>query len=377
MRREIALLAAAGGALALVAGAGAIASRRQQDAELSPLPTVENGGPRGLAAARGWLAATGRGHRVVRPGDPGPAPEEVVLLVAPPAPLGEAAAAELAGHAERGGRVVWAMGAIPQPALEARVGVTRGAPPASGPAHASSPLAPHPLFDGLRLLTRGGALRQAAPERPRGLPVAGDAVRTTAMSVPVGAGEVIVLGGPDVLENAGLDAGDHLALLSRLSTLGPLAFDERFLAAEPAPRSGPRRALAAALGQALLATAVLLLALGRRLGGVRAAAEPPESRTRLDYLASLADLYRRAGAERELAEEAWRHLRRTLDLRAGIPARLPDGEALARLGGTRPATAAALARAAAGRDAGSLLAVARASAEVERLLAREGSIQGL
>lgn len=370
MRAGVGPIAAGLAALALVAAAGAIANQRQREAASSPIPTVENGGPRGFAAARAWLVATGRPHRVIRPGGAGPSPGEVALLLAPRAPLGEDAAAGLVLHAERGGTVVWAMGATAQPALEARLGVARAAPPGVRALHRSAPLAPHPLLAGLELLTRGGALRQARPDALSGLPIAGDTERTVAMSVPRGAGEAIVLAGPDALENAGLGEGDHLALLSRLASLGPLAFDERFLAA-PEPVAGPSRlALALLLGQALVAAGVLLLALGRRLGAVRVDVAAAEVRTSGDYLASLADLYRRAGAERELTEEAWRLLRRTLESRAGIPASAPVDEAASRLEARRPGAGPALRRAAEGRAAGSLLATTRASSELDRLLGR-------
>jgi hypothetical protein len=196
------------------------------------------------------------------------------------------------------------------------------------------------------------------------------------VAVSIGAGEAIVLAAPDVLENARLGDGDHLALLSRLASLGPIAFDERHLPA-PATPSAPRRPLVPLLGQAVLAAAVLLLALGQRLGAVRVLVDGDGGPTTGDYLASLADLYRRAGAERELGEEAWRLLRRTLERRAGVPARLPDDVALSRLDASHPAAAAALRRAAAGRDAGSLLATTRASAEVEALLTRKGPDHGL
>lgn len=375
MKRSALPLAAAIAALALVAAAGAIAARREGDAELSPIPSVENGGPRGLAVARAWLAATGRPHRVIRPGDAGPVQGEIALLVAPPQRLGEADVAELARHAERGGLVVLAVGESSQPALEARLGIARAGAPSARPEHRSRALAPHPLFDGLELRTRGGALRTRAPGSPPALPVAGDAERATALAVPFGAGEAIVLAAPDTLENAGLGVGDHLALLSRLAGLGPIAFDERHLPSPSAP-SATRRTVAPLLGQALLVAVVLLLALGRRLGAVRVAVDGGGGQTSADYLASLADLYRRAGAERELGEEAWRILRKALELRAGVPARLPDVEAHARLDASHPAAGAALRRAAAGRDAGSLLATTRASAEVEALLTRKGPDHG-
>ncbi|HSM91423.1 MAG TPA: DUF4350 domain-containing protein [Anaeromyxobacteraceae bacterium] len=368
MRRALLPVAAGCAALALVAAAGVVANRRQRAQELSPLPTVGNGGPRGLAAARAWLAATQRASRVLRVGDT-PRGGEVLLLVAPGAPLDAQAAEALLSHAERGGLLVWAMGSAPQPALERRLGVWRGARSQDPEERVAPPLAPHPLFDGLALRTGGASLRA---EREVALPVAGDTDHPFAASIPVGAGEVVVLAAPDALENYRLAQGDNLALLARLAAAGPIAFDERHL---PAPGAGgPRRGTRAAAfaAQALLAAAALLLALGRRLGAVRASAVPPGGPTARDYLASLAGLYRRAGAEGELRAAAWRSLRRGLERRVGIAARLPDDQVASRLARRSPAAARAFERGLAAlrqpAGEGSFVAVARAAGAVDAAL---------
>jgi len=360
-------------ALALVATSAAIAARRQQARELSPLPTVENGGPRGLAAARAWLEATGRPQRVLRGGDL-PRVEEVVLLVAPPAPVAEADVALLVRHVEAGGLLVWALGDAPQPALARELGVERVERATGSPHRATQPLAPHPIFDGLRLRTGGAALHATTGA---GHPVEGERDRAAALVVARGAGEAIVLADPAVLENLGLAEGENLALLSRLATRGPLAFDERHLAHAVPPSLRPRRPAIALAAQVLLAVAVLLVGLGRRLGAIRAAPTLPGGPTARDYLASLGGLYRRAGAERELAEESFRRLRRRLERRDGVPVGVSDDEAARRLSQRDPAAAAALRRAAEGRDAGSLLAVARAAAMLDappRPGGREGAL---
>lgn len=370
MRPGAALAAAGVAALALVAAAGAVAAGRQRELELSPLATVENGAPRGLLAARAWLTATARPWRVLGPGGPPPSVGEVLLLVAPRARLSEQEAAQLVAHAEGGGLLVWAMGDAPQPALERRLGVTPGARASDVAAIDAAPIAPHPLFEGIVLRTGGATVDASAPAA---LAVAGRPERPAAIAVPLGAGEVIALAGPDVLENFRLADGENVALLSRLASLGPIVFDERHLlppAAAPLP--APRRRLALALAQALLVAAVLLLALGRRLGAVRDLAVASTGRSIADYLRSLGDLYRRAGGERELAQEAWRALRLGLERSAGIPARAGIEEAAGRLERVRPAAASALRRAATGRDAGSLLEVTRAAAALESSLRGEG-----
>lgn len=365
MRSGGALIVAGCTALAVVAAAGALASQRQREAELSPLPSTENGGPRGLAAARAWLEATGRPHRVLRGGDAGPAPGEVVLLVTPPAAVGEAEAAALAAHAERGGLLVWAVGRTSQPALERRLGVGRATAPGDLGEHVATALAPHPIFDGIALRTSGSTLLALAPTA---LPVAGEGEHTSAASLPLGTGEAVLLAGPDVLENFRLGEGENLALLSRLASLGPIVFDERHLAGVDAGASPTGRAAGLLAAQVALAAVVLLLALGRRLGAVREQVLAGPARSARDYLESLASLYRLAGAERELAEESWLRLRRTLERRAGIPASTGVELAAERLALRRPEAAEALRRAAAGREAGSLFEVSRAAAALESSL---------
>ncbi len=369
MRSGAALVAAGVAALALVAAAGTISSQRQRALTPSPLPTVGNAGPRGLAAARAWLAATGRPHRVLGAGDAGPSRGEVLLLLAAPSPLTDGEAAALLAHAERGGLVVWALGSAPQPALERRLGVSRAVVASDLEEHAATPLAPHPLFDGIALRTGGAALRIEA----RGaLPVAGEPERVGAVSLPIGAGEVVVLAGTDPLENFRLGDGGNLGLLSRLASVGPIAFDERHLAGPGAAGDLGWGRLGPLAAQALLAATVLLLALGRRLGAVRTSTLAPGGATARDYLVSLARLYRRAGAEQALRAATWRRAREQLERRTGIGARTPDDEVLRRLASRSPAAARACERGLAGLRAppseASFLIVARAAGELDAAL---------
>jgi hypothetical protein len=361
-------------ALAVVAAAGTVANRRQRDLELSPLPSVENPGPRGLAAARAWLAATGRPHRVLGPGDV-PRPGEVLLLVAPPGLIGEADAAAILDHARRGGLVVWAMGDRPQPQLERPLGVQQAGGAGDLTEHVTAALAPHPLFEGIVLQSGGASLRSSSAGA---LPVAGERLgeRTVvrALSVPLGAGEAIVLASPGALENFRLGEDGNLAFLSRLSATGPIAFDERHLSAAAGAAQASLGAPLLLAGQALLATAILLLALGRRLGSVRVAVEPESGRSARDYLASLGELYRRAGGEQELRASAWRSLRRALERRGGIPVTASDDEAERRLALRSPEAARAFSRGRAALRASpggaGLATLVRAAADAEAALDR-------
>jgi hypothetical protein len=364
MRRALLAIAAIL-ALAVVAAGAALAHRRQVEVDLSPWPSADNAGPRGLAAAVAWLGATGRPAAVLAAAGDRPPPGAVVLLAAPRAPVPETEADALAAHAAAGGTVVWAVGTAPQPALERRLGPIRASPGSEVVPRTAVPLAPHPLVDGLVILTQGGDVSSGAA---RALPIAGGHGFAAAVSIPVGRGEVILLAGADALENQRVV--ENLSLWARLAARGPIAIDERFLRGAAAPPPG-RAALALLAAQALLAGVVLVAARARRLGAIR---PPPAGavRTARDYLESLGALYRRTRSEGALAASAWARARRDLEARAAIPARLADGEAEARLRARAPAAAEAFARgrAALAAPAGpaALLAVVRAAADLDAAL---------
>lgn len=365
MRRWIAALGASA-ALALLAAGVVLGQAGPRHPPASALPSAANVGPRGLAAARELLQAIGATSRVRGAADPAVPGAAVVLLAAPSAPLDPGDVSGLLAEAAAGATVVVALGTRPQRALLAALGLELTAGDAPRLARG---LAPHPLVGDLSLPARSASL---AVTRPGGLPVSGQRGWTSAVSVPVGRGEALVLSGPEPLENAHLLEADAVSLLVRLGARGPVVFDERFLV--PAAAAPPsRRALVLLAGQLLLSGAVLAWARGRRLGAVRPPIAPGSSRTARDYLGSLAALYRRAGAEEELAAQSWHALRRRLDRRWAVPARLSDADAARRLAGRSPEAAVALARgsaALAGGGAGVLLRVTRAAADAEGALGR-------
>jgi hypothetical protein len=359
----------AGLALAGLLGLGlllAVAARpRTSDPALVRHPSTESTGGAGVAAAARWLEATGRPARRLVPGDADPSPAETWLLLAPAAPLDEREVSALCAHAERGGRVAWALGAggvADQPALAARLAARRLAGDGE---RQVGPLEPHPLFDGLSLRAGGAGVSSAAPGAR---PVLGEVGRPAAVAVPLGRGELLLLAGTELLDNRHIAEGQALTLWVRLAARGPLAFDERHLR-----RDGPAGGAAApgllALG---LQVALLLLLLGAaawpRLGAVRPPPPGTSGRTTGDYLASLAELYRRAGAEPQLATATWRRLRRSLERQAGIGAALPVEEAAQRLMARAPAAVEPLRRGEAALERGGdglLLEVARAAADLE------------
>jgi hypothetical protein len=338
---------------------------RTGDPALLRHPSTESTGGLGVAAAARWLEATGRPARRLVPGDADPSPAETWLLLAPAAPLDEREVAALVTHAERGGRIAWALGAggeADQPVLAARLAARRLAGDGD---RQVGPLEPHPLFKGLSLRAGGAGVTSTAPGAR---PVLGEVARPAAVAVPLGRGELLLLAGTELLDNRHIAEGQALALWVRLAAGGPIAFDERHLRrAGPAGGAASPEALALGLQAALL---LLLLAAAAwpRLGAVRPPPPGTAGRTTGDYLASLAELYRRAGAEPQLAAGTWRRLRQTLERQAGIGAALPVEEAAQRLMVRAPAAVEPLRRGevalARGGD-GLLLEVARAAADVE------------
>lgn len=354
-------------ALAGVLVAAASGQRRQRALSAAPLPSADSAGPRGLGAAAAFLSETGRPAGRRAPGDPAPPPGAVVVIAAPAVALGDGDVAALLAHARGGGTVVVALGAAPQAGLSRALGLSVAAAPAP-PGGLARGRAAEPLLADLAI--PAGARRLASTRSgARAAAEAGDVV--TALSFDVGRGALLVLAGPEPLENAHLGQADALSFLVRLAARGPVVLDERFLASDGAA-PGAGRGLLALAAQALLAAAVLVLALGRRLGPVRAPAEEGAGRTSRDYLASLANLYRRAGAEAALAGAAFERERRRVERRAGISPGTDPAEAARRLAARSPGAAAGLAagEAALARGGrGVLLEVLRSAAEAEAALA--------
>ncbi len=359
----------AGLALALVLGvallfAAVVATPPRGDPALARFPSTESTWSGGVAGAARWLEATGRPHRRWVGAATPPAAGEAWLLLSPAAPLGDREVQGLLDHAEAGGLVVWALGdggEHRQPALARRLQARRV--PGRG-LHTAAPLSPHPLFDGISLRLGGAGV---ACDAPGARTVLGDAGWAAAVAVPVGRGEVLLLAGPELLDNGHLAEPDALDVWVRLASRGPLVFDERFLrpaAAGLVAGAGPLAPFGLQLGLLVL---LLGAALWPRLGAIRPPPPPGPGRTTRDYLAALAELYRRAGAEPELAAAAWERLRRRLEREAGVAAGLPVEEAVRRLAPTAPAMAEPLRRGAAALARGGpgcLLAVTRAAADV-------------
>jgi hypothetical protein len=367
VRRALAALAVAAALTGLGIGTALLQGARR-GSQGSALPAADNPGPHGLAAARELLLALRAPVSVRHPGEPMPPGAAVVIVAAPRASLAGAELSGLLEEARAGATLVIALGAAPQPALLDALGLAYD--PGRAP-RLTRGTAPHPLVGDLTLPARSAALRVV---RPGALAVSGDE-RAAAVSAPAGAGEVLVLSGPEPLENAHQLEGDAVTQVTRQAALGPVVFDERFLAPAAPPPAPRQQAVGLLALQLLLGGLVLVAARARRLGAVRPPPPAAAARTARAYLASLAALYRRAGAEEELAASTWHALRRRLDRRHALPASLSDGDAARRVARRSATAAVALARGSAALAAGGegvLLRVTRAAAEAEKAMGGRG-----
>jgi hypothetical protein len=285
--------------------------------------------PSGTSLAFAYLerrAPNGSVRRLTRPLRAGELESDaVVLRIRPPAPRAfwsrdseeekpRLRPARLLGEAEEawvqaGGRLVIAaaetLGTL-------AIATDAGAPP---------PRKVHPLWPGVvRLLP--------TPRRGMGGAATDEAVTLFAADrgpvvarLALGAGEVFLLACPEVLENALVGAGDHLALLEALAGRGrPVYFDEHAhgLSAERGLLTlllewglGPALALAALAGLASLWR-------GRaRLGPAEDAWQDRRSDA-VDLVDSLAQLYDRALRRDEAAALYHEALRHAVSLRTGL-----------------------------------------------------------
>jgi hypothetical protein len=165
----------------------------------------------------------------------------------------------------------------------------------------------------------------------------GKADEEAVVSWHIGKGEVIWWAGATPLTNAGISRADNLNLF--LNSLGARPFiywDEYF--------HGQRASLASyventpviwACAQLLIAACAILFTFSRRSGPV----VPPRTPSRLsplEFVDTMGDLYRHAGASSIPVDVSRRHLRLELARRLGLPSQTSDpdlaGAAAERLG---------------------------------------------
>lgn len=334
----------------------------------SPLPSIENRGPRGAAVLATWLREGGTEVLALdQPLTTIPANVKTVVIAAPSqTELGAEEVESLKQFARGGGAVVLLLSRDRKhPPLSQWLGLAQGE------------IAPLNSIDGVddvggttvTVRFPGSAaaglssLRLSAEYMAR-LEHEGAVPVTDASALwwfPEGDGEVWVSTGPDLIENARLELLDNAKFWKNLGARGPIAFDEYHLVAHA--QSTPISILASML-QLLVLAAFFVWARAPRLGPVR---EPPatQHRSALEYVRAMAALTANAKVEGELVGALKADFRRQLDDEHGIARSLswPDVarelERRAQIPADRVLAVAAETR---------FLPVSRALAEFERAL---------
>ncbi len=164
--------------------------------------------------------------------------------------------------------------------------------------------------------------------RPDGLAVFGDAAGPLALEIPVGPGRLIAVADADLFSNQNLGRSENAVFLADLLAHygrpgGAVLFDEYHHGDVAGGPDGSvwealGRPLQLALIQVFLAGLCLMVLLGGRFG-------PPIptgrdlARSSADYVASLASLYRRAGASGTALETLYRQFLRDVCGRLALP----------------------------------------------------------
>jgi hypothetical protein len=206
-------------------------------------------------------------------------------------------------------------------------------------AAASAPRKVHPRWPAVSALrpSPGRVLGGAPVEDAVTLFASGD--RPVVARLARGAGEVLLLACPEVLENGLLAGGDHLRLLEALAGNGrPVLFDERIHGVEEQPGLlsllldwglGPSLALAALAGLGLLWRS------RTRVGPAEDAWEDRRSDA-VDLVESMAQLYERALRRNEAAALYHGWFRRAAGQRTGLRGRELDARVRQMTGGLAP-----------------------------------------
>lgn len=344
----LALLAAVGIALGLRAGA----STRPFD--------PDSAGTEGLLALRRWLEAMGHPVTVRRTApDARLGPPGLVLLLPGAGPLDASAVAGLRSWVEGGGTLVLTDHAG-DAALIRAFGVRSGA--ASGGRSSGwlpaglrqlQPLFPEaPPLLGLRW--PGSPVLSFPDEPDRALPilsaVGADPERVTVALQPLGAGRVWHLSDARPLVNAAIAGPPGNALAPAFLRALPAGAPVTILAESRSPAAGAPAGqpslrdwvLGSAPGRALLLACALLFAYrlwgGLRLGPPLPAPETLQRREAGEFVAAMADLRRRAGQRRGVAEHHKSQLKIALARPWGLDPSLADADFLRALAAADPAS---------------------------------------
>jgi hypothetical protein len=295
----------------------------QEPGSDSPIPSIENKGPRGLAVLAAWLreagGATVLGHDAPLTQLP---PEVRVLVIA--APAAQELKADEVQALERfvtgGGTLVYLVArAFPQPVLNEWLRVTGGP---------TAPLVTEPGLQDVGGTTVSVTFAAGLLEGAKRLRLSADSMMHVLdpQAVPVtsddavwwlrrGAGEVWLAAGPDLAENARLELADNALFWGHLAQRGTIAFDE--FHHHQSGAAVPVNLVATAL-QLLFLALLFVWARGARLGPPRD--DPPRwQRSSIEYVNAMAALTRNANVDAELVGALKADFRRFLFEHAGIP----------------------------------------------------------
>ena len=307
----------------------------QEPGSDSPIPSIENKGPRGLAVLASWLregaGATVIGHDAPLTELP---PEVRVVVIA--APVAQELKADEVNALERfvtgGGTLVYLMArTFPQPVLNEWLNVSPGP---------VAPLVTEPGLEDVGGTTVSVTFAAGLLEGAKRLRLSADSMVSAhdEHAVPVtsdqalwwlrrGSGEVWLAAGPDLAENARLELADNALFWGHLAGRGAIAFDE--FHHHRGGASLPVNLVATGL-QLLFLALLFVWARGARLGPPRD--DPPRwQRSSLEYVSAMAALTRNANVEKELVVALKADFRKFLFERAGIPVAWSWAEAGAEL----------------------------------------------
>lgn len=323
--------------LILAAAALATALLSRGGRSESPIPSIDNAGPLGAKALFLALRRAGYDVRASSASLTALAADVRVLVIAAPEQR-EIAADEVTAlqhFVRNGGTLVYlAPPNHSQPQLEAWLRLEEGPllEPDRSRDDSSGVTVP------VRTIGSAGPvqhLRVGADfgiEVPDGAPLASAGPVTVLSVLTMGAGQVWVGAGPDLIQNRRIELADNLGLWTQLAARGPMAFDE--LHHTLAPTRGSRALTLFAL-QLLLTFALFVLARATRLGPPRPALRDVH-RPVIESAVAMARLTREARLEHELVAELWTRLRRTVADVTGTRPDVPDAELIRALTTVRP-----------------------------------------
>lgn len=207
--------------------------------------------------------------------------------------------------------------------------------PVAGATSTALPMTQAPELSEIRGVFVPGPYRLSVPKRRAAAAITGwqpllaDRSGNVLMKGRLGAGAVYVLSEADILANSYLAHADNVVLAANLlfqGTQDRVYFDERLhlvsAVGSAEVRALPVRRLKLVLWLALAAVAVYLVGLGVRFGSPTPLRERSR-RSALEYVAALADLYRRAEARTAIWGLLRQSFRRRLSTLAGTRPDLP------------------------------------------------------